>query len=119
MIYSYFQSSGNFVGKDGSCSSGYSGYGDGKNNPADQQVEGQGPIPAGFYTIGPPEDHPKLGPLAYPLIPSQTNKMFGRSEFFIHGDSAQHPGDASHGCIILPHDARASLVPGSVLLVTA
>ena len=37
-----------------------------------------------------------------PLIPSPTNEMFGRSEFLIHGDSLEHPGAASEGCIILP-----------------
>jgi hypothetical protein len=32
--------------------------------------------------------------------------MFGRTGFLIHGDSLQHPGRASNGCIILPRPIR-------------
>ena len=33
---------------------GYSGHGEGKNNPAMQKVPNVGPIPVGKYTIGQP-----------------------------------------------------------------
>lgn len=88
---------------------GYSGHGPAKDNPADQAIPNCGPIPEGLYTIAPPIDHPKLGPVAIPLRPDPRNAMFGRSGFWIHGDSATHPGQASDGCIVLPHFARASI----------
>ena len=79
---------------------GYSGFAEGKNNPAMQSVVGRGPIPQGWYTINAPQDKTELGPCALPLTPSAANKMFGRSDFWIHDDSLAHPGAASKGCII-------------------
>jgi hypothetical protein len=35
--------------------------------------------------------------------------MFGRSEFLCHGDSIEHPGDASEGCIIQLRDVRRQM----------
>jgi hypothetical protein len=40
------------------------------------------------------------------LTPILQTKTYGRSGFLIHGDSIQHPGEASEGCIIMPPDAR-------------
>jgi hypothetical protein len=80
---------------------GYSGHGLGKNAPIMDSVPGIGPIPCGFYIIGKPEDHMEtMGPFCLPLIPDQSNQMYGRSGFFWHGDSLKAPGMASHGCII-------------------
>jgi len=93
---------------------GYSGHGDGVNNPAMQNVHDFGPIPQGVYTIGEPLDPPDhLGTLAMPLTPDPANEMFGRSEFFIHGDNAAMNHSASDGCIILDHTARAAIFAGS------
>jgi type VI secretion system (T6SS) effector TldE1-like protein len=85
---------------------GYSGIGEGKNNPAMQNVKNVGPLPCGFYTIEPPVDSPEHGPYALPLVPDPNNTMFGRDDFMIHGDSIEHPGSASEGCIILERYAR-------------
>lgn len=80
---------------------GYSGAGDGKNNPAMQRMANVGPIPQGLYYIGAPRDTDDHGPYVLPLIPFPENEMFGRAGFLIHGDSIKAPGTASEGCIIL------------------
>src|SRR5215813_12160796 len=81
---------------------GYSGMGDGSNNPQKQCVEDIGPIPRGQYMIGEPIAEPT--PFTLPLTPSPENDMCGRAGFLIHGDLAQLPGWASKGCIILPFE---------------
>lgn len=88
---------------------GYSGFGEGKNNPDMQNQEGVGPIPRGMYTIEAPHDSPQVGPYAMCLTPSPENEMFGRADFLIHGDSVDHPGKASHGCVILPFVLRKEI----------
>lgn len=88
---------------------GYSGYHEGKNNPDMQGVAGVGPIPRGLYYIQPPHESSQVGPYAMSLTPSSDNKMFDRSDFLIHGDSVEHPGEASHGCIILPFPVRKEI----------
>lgn len=88
---------------------GYSGAPASKNDPAFQDVPDIGPIPCGDYIIGEPIDSPKHGPFALPLRPDPDNQMFGRSEFLIHGDSLEHPGAASEGCVIMPRSARVTV----------
>jgi hypothetical protein len=90
---------------------GYSGHGEGLNNPALEADPGVGPIPAGTWRIGPPEPHPNLGPLAMPLTPLG-HDAHGRSAFFIHGDNAEVDHSASHGCIILSRLTRMSISVG-------
>lgn len=85
---------------------GYSGSPEHKNNPLSQQVQGAGPIPRGVYWIGEPRDTPLHGPFVLPLIAVNGTNLFGRSGFLIHGDSREHPGTASHGCIILDRATR-------------
>src|SRR5438874_13781045 len=79
----YSQSTGE-LNHDGSrVGSGYSGHGEGLNNPAFQTAHDVGPLPQGMYSIGDPLDPPDhLGPLAMPLS-STSGDMFGRSAFFI------------------------------------
>lgn len=109
-MHTYSQSSGKLTACDGTViGAGYSGSGEGKNNPSLEDIADVGPIPCGLYSIGAAIDHPKLGPLAMPLVPYSLNEMYGRSGFYIHGDSAEHPGQASEGCIILGHDVRAAI----------
>ncbi len=75
----------------------------GRNNPGKQFVPNVGPIPRGWYTIGPPFDRkPKKGrsPLKYmlPLMPDPGNDMGPRDDFAMHdGDLRKNP---SHGCLI-------------------
>jgi Tlde1 domain len=80
---------------------GYSGGGTGKNNPAMQSDKDVGPIPCGFYSIaGLIDRDPVCGEYVLALAPDETNEMFGRTGFRWHGDSTEHPGQASHGCIV-------------------
>lgn len=90
----------------------YSGRGIGKDNPAYCSAamgtlgpDNFGPLPTGKYTIGAPEDDPRLGPIAMRLTPDPANEMFKRAGFFIHADSVAHPGEASEGCIVPTHGA--------------
>lgn len=86
---------------------GYSGHGEGQNNPAYQQIHNVGPIPRGTWTIqGPPFDTPTHGPYVLRLVPCSDTDTFGRSGFLMHGDKIGAPGTASLGCIIMPRAVR-------------
>jgi len=85
---------------------GYSGHGEGKNNPALQQVHAVGPIPCGDWTIGHPHDTKDHGPYVMRLDPNRGTETFGRSGFLMHGDSLTDPGNASEGCIVTDRDTR-------------
>lgn len=86
---------------------GYSGHGEGKNNPALQETPNVGPIPYGLWRIvGPPFDTPTHGPFVMRLEPCEGTQTFGRDGFLIHGDSKIAAGTASHGCIVLPRATR-------------
>ena len=106
MTWRYDQESGIITLNDKFVSAGYAGAGDGKNNPAMQDVHNVGPLPRGDYTIGEPCDTKTHGPYVLHLTPAAENEMCGRSGFLIHGDSVVHPGTASEGCIILPRPVR-------------
>jgi RHS repeat-associated protein len=101
-----------------SAGSVYSGYGRGLNDPGQQSLPGAnapapkqnaGPIPRGKYTIGAQIQHPNLGPAAMRLTPSRSNNMFGRSDFWIHGDNSSLNFTASQGCIIAPRAVRDAI----------
>jgi hypothetical protein len=106
-MFAYRQQTGELLDAAGAVIGvGYSGIGDGKNNPAMQMVKGRGPIPEGLYTIGEERDDAQLGPVVMPLTPDAGDDEFGRCDFFMHGDSATHPGQASHGCIVMARSVR-------------
>lgn len=86
--------------------SGYAGRDAGKNNPDMENVKGIGPLPRGTYVASAPADDAVVGKYAMRLTPSDTNEMYGRNSFFLHGDAVEHPGLASHGCIVLPLNLR-------------
>ncbi len=98
---------------------GYSGRGEGLNNPAMQNVHDIGPLPVGFYRCAAPVDHTRLGLDAIPLVPFPSNEMFTRGGFYAHGDNAMRNRTASEGCIVLDAATRARLVPGTVIEVIA
>lgn len=118
-IWRYEQSTGRAYWPSGTLLGvGYAGTGAGRNNHAMQDVRNIGPLPCGRYTLRPPipfwdgtgakPKHKKLG--AWPVIPLEpldSNEMYGRSAFLIHGDNAAH--DASEGCIILGPMERNAL----------
>lgn len=114
-MWKYDQTSGRMFRPDGALlAHGYAGGNCGKhpeavNNHAMQNCKGIGPLPVGIYTLGDLiEKHPHLGPFVIVLIPFTENKMFGRGDFRIHGDTTP-PGKASEGCIILPRTARLEM----------
>ncbi len=110
MEWTYEVKTGKLYEPEGECIAiGYSGMGNAKNNPMMEQVHGQGPLPRGSYTIGPAHTSPHTGPITMDLDPLPGTEVFGRSLFRIHGDSIAHPGEASHGCIILPRPVRQEI----------
>jgi hypothetical protein len=84
-----------------------------KNNPDRQFESCVGPLPRGFYTIGPAHTEPRLGPVAMRLTPDPKNVMHGRDGFFIHPDSIAHPGKASEGCIVADNPTRSAIAASS------
>lgn len=111
-MWTYVQRSGHLLHNGELVGSGYSGFEQGKNDPAWQDVIGVGPIPSGYYTIGRPtcvEVPGPHGPFVLPLTPDPKNEMHGRAGFLIHGDAILHAGSASHGCIILQRTIRNTI----------
>lgn len=88
---------------------GYSGNGVGKNNPDYQTVHDVGPIPVGQYTILAPIDTVSHGPYVMELVPDPENEMWGRAGFLLHGDSLEHPGNASKGCPVAVRAVREAI----------
>jgi hypothetical protein len=105
-MWVYEQSTGRMLHDTEYKGTGYSGAGDGKNNPARVKDHNVGPIPEGWYQIDAPKDTVTHGPYVLALEPAPENEMYGRSEFLIHGDSKVKPGTASKGCIILAPKLR-------------
>jgi hypothetical protein len=111
-MWTYQQADGKLFRGDELVGQGYSGFGEGKNNPALENVADVGPIPRGRYHIGPPEDTAAHGPHVMRLSIEPGTVSFGRDGFLIHGDSCVHPGSASHGCIVVERSVR-DLISGS------
>lgn len=104
-MWTYIQT-GLLIDPEGPRSPAYSGKGEHKNRPEDQALKNLGPIPCGIYHIGDPHDSVDHGPFVLPLTPDPSNEMFGRDSFLIHGDSIDHPGAASEGCICTARTVR-------------
>jgi hypothetical protein len=95
-MWTYAQKTGALLRNGRARGTGYSGFDNGKNNPAMQGVPSVGPIPQGAWVIvGPPFDSPDHGPYALRLEPSVGTNLFGSSGFLIHGDSMEARGCAS------------------------
>ena len=105
-MWTYEQLTGRILQDDELVGTGYAGSPQGKNNPDMQEVAQTGPLPRGTYAIEAPQNSPHTGPFTLDLTPDPANEMFGRSEFRIHGDSIEHPGTASEGCIITARAIR-------------
>lgn len=116
-MFIYSQSTGRMTLDGKVIGIGYSGHDIGKNNPGLQKVHNVGPIPVGMWKISHFFNHPVLGPNVAALTPEDETETFGRGGFYIHGDSASHPGFASHGCIVQGPIARAAIAEsGDTLL---
>jgi hypothetical protein len=106
-MWTYAQSTGELQHDGQPIGTGYSGFDNGKNNPAMQAVANAGPIPQGDWIIvGPPMNTPAHGPYVLRLQAAAGTSTFGRSGFLMHGDAIEAPGCASHGCIIMPRAVR-------------
>lgn len=80
---------------------GYSGHGEGVNNPGEEDVRNVGPLPEGVYAIGALEEtHGHLGAHVRSLTPIPPTNTFGRSGFYIHGDNSKGDHSASEGCLV-------------------
>lgn len=110
-MWTYKIASGQMLGAAGQCFQGYSGAGhslaEGRDNPQMVGTVGKGPIPPGHYTIGTPVQDVHTGPYSMHLTPEAGTDTLGRSAFLIHGNNAE--SDASHGCVIMPPDARHAI----------
>lgn len=107
LAWTYSQKTGELQQDGKPVAIGYSGAGDGKNNPTMENVHNVGPIPQGHWTIvGPPVNTAEHGPYVLALKPTVGTPTYGRDGFLLHGDSKELPGCASQGCIIMPRAAR-------------
>jgi hypothetical protein len=88
---------------------GYSGKGNGKNNPELEATPKVGPIPCGLWAIGSPRTDPEVGEYAMPLSPMPGTETYGRTAFFLHGDNPEHLGESSEGCIVAPPNVRTRI----------
>jgi Protein of unknown function (DUF2778) len=117
-MWIYRQSTGALEQDGCAVGKGYAGTPEGRNNPELQTVSNVGPLPAGKYSIGKPCDTVDHGPFVLRLTPDNSNRMFGRAGFLIHGDSKKAPGTASHGCIILPRGVREKIALSGDCILT-
>lgn len=79
---------------------GYSGFGSGLLNPADEYIINIGPIPRGEYTLELIQ-FPSEGPVVFNLKASESTNLHGRSGFHLHWDNRSHNFTASRGCIVI------------------
>jgi hypothetical protein len=105
--WTYSQKTGQLCDPDGNViETGYAGAQPYVNQPSAEWREDLGPLPTGTYTIEAAFDHANLGPCSMPLTPSPANTMYGRSAFYIHGDTAEMNQTASTGCVIMSRATR-------------
>jgi hypothetical protein len=88
---------------------GYAGHGEGLNNPQLQDTHNVGPLPEGFYSIGPAHTSQRTGPVTMNLDPDPGNGMYGREDFRIHGDNPKGDHSASDGCMVFGRAARETI----------
>ena len=107
-MWSYAQATGALALNGTVVGTGYSGHGEGRDNPRCEAVIGVGPLPRGRWRIGAWHDHPRLGPCVAMLSPLG-HDAHGRSAFFIHGDNRAANHTASDGCIVLGPALRRAM----------
>jgi RHS repeat-associated protein len=120
LYWEYSQTSGDLLrvihGERTPAGRGYSGNGDGLNNPSMQGTANTGPIPQGDWIIGAQQDNTTGSGRSFPasmrLTPDEGTDTLGRSGFVIHGDNSRGDQSASQGCIILPRNIR-DIIGGS------
>ena len=109
-MWTYHQSSGELDHAGSVVAYGWSGFEDGINVPAMQDIRMVGPIPRGLWVLAdPPIDSPQLGPFALRLTPALDTDTCGRNSFYIHGRSFSKPFDSSEGCVVFDQSAREKI----------
>jgi hypothetical protein len=108
-MWTYHQSTGKLMRNGRLVGVGYSGHGEGRNNPSLEFVKMTGPIPKGMWRMDGVYNSAKVGPFAIILNPEPETETKGRGDFRIHGDSISKPGTASNGCIILSRAIRSDM----------
>lgn len=111
-MWTFIQDSGQLFKDNILVDTGYSGHGEGLNNPAFEQVHDKGPIPVGDWLFeGPPYNDPAHGPYVLRIIPGPNTITYGRTGFLCHGDEKEHPGEyqASLGCMVAPRATRSRI----------
>jgi hypothetical protein len=116
-MWTYHQVSGAMVRPDNSlAATGYSGHGQGKNDPNSESIHDLGPCPRGMWRMevikgidGEACDYEGKKQPVIRLHPKPGTNTYGRSGFLVHGDSVSEPGTASLGCIIQPHNIRVEM----------
>lgn len=106
MTWTYHQRTGELWRNGRKVATGYSGHGDGLNNPDMQHVRAVGPLPRGKWHIDGVYNSAKVGPFALVLEPMEGTETFGRSAFRVHGDNSKGDKSASNGCLIFPRAIR-------------
>ena len=112
----YSQSTGDFHLIEGETSTllgrGWAGRHEGKNKPDMDHLKNYGPLPRGWYRMGTPFKHPKVGLYSIRLHPLPETDMKGRDGFLIHGPSSSPKkfGHESEGCIIAYRVLREKIV---------
>lgn len=115
MPWTYKQATGELANPAGDVVEvGYAGAQPYVNQPLAEWRENLGPLPTGLYRLGDAYDHPNLGPCAIPLGPHPDNQMYGRDDFFVHGDTESMDQTASQGCIIMSRATRDQLVASDI-----
>lgn len=111
--YVYSPKTGKLTRNGTVVATGYSGHGEGVNNPDKEKVKNVGPIPAGTWTIGAAFKHDSKGPTVMRLMPTG-HDAHGRSGFLIHGDNSKNDRSASEGCVILGKTVREEIAKSGV-----
>lgn len=102
---------------------GYSGHGEGLNNPAFEQLHDIGPTPRGIYIAeliadkdGNPIDYKHKSAPVFRLIPEPETNTFGRSGFLMHGHEKgeiigkSETENSSLGCMVQEHATRVQVM---------
>ena len=119
MPWTYQQSTGNLTDPTGApTGQGYSGNNAGLNNPVDEYLMDQGPIPHGSYTIGPAFTHPMCGPVSMRLAPGPATVTGGRDGFLMHG-GLQSDYISPDGLTIAPASPAQSASDGCIIMARA
>ena len=106
MAWIYHQKSGELWRNGKKIGTGYSGHGEGLNNPDMQHVRAVGPIPRGTWRMEGVYNSAKVGPFAIMLVPADGTDALGRYAFRVHGDNSRGNKSASNGCLIFPRNIR-------------